>query len=137
MTIRPLALLGGLAMIIAAFLPWNATGTALDGSYVIPFGKPMDWPFAFVWNSLSPDQPRLGIVVLILGVVALALALLPRASGLAAMAVSAVAVLVGILFLVQFSRAPGWSDAFKILEVGFWVYLAGGVLAAVPYKMKL
>ncbi len=136
MTIRPLALLGGLAMLIAAFLPWNATGIALDGSYVIPFGKPMDWPFAFVWNQLSPGQPRLGIVVVILALVVLALALLPRVPAVATIVAGAVAVLIGVLFLFEFSRAPGWGDTFKILEVGFWVYLVGGVVAAIPFEMK-
>jgi len=137
MTIRPLALLGGLAMLIAAFLPWNATGTALDGSFAIPFGKPMDWPFAFVWNSLSPSQPRIAIVVLLLALAVLTVALLPRVTSAVATGVAAVGVLVGLAFLYQFSRAPGWSDTFKILEVGFWVFLVGAILAAIPYKMKI
>ncbi|MCJ7725169.1 MAG: hypothetical protein MUP76_02105, partial [Acidimicrobiia bacterium] len=137
MTIRPLALLGGLAMLIAAFLPWNATGTALDGSYVIPFGKPMDWPFAFVWSSLSPGQPRIAIVVLVLALVVLAVAVLPRVSSGIPAGGAAISLLVGLAFLYQFSRAPGWGDTFTILEIGFWVFLVGSVLAAIPYKMKV
>jgi len=135
--LRPLALLGGLAMLIAAFLPWNATGTALDGTYSIPFGKALDWPLAFVWNSLSPSQPSIGIVVIVLALIVLALAVLPKATPPMTIAAGSVAALVGILFLLQLSRLPGWGDALKILEVGFWVFLVGAVLAAIPYKMKV
>jgi len=137
LTLRPLALLGGLAMIIAAFLPWNATGTALDGTYSIPFGKALDWPLAFVWNSLSPSQPSIGIVAVVLALIVLALAVLPKATPPMTIAAGSVAALVGILFLLQLSRLPGWGDALKILEVGFWVFLVGAVLAAIPFKMKI
>jgi len=134
---RPIAALGGLAMILSAFIPWNATGVSLDGTYAIPFGKAMDWPLAFIWNSLSPSQPRIGMAAIVLGLAILTLAVMPRFPQAVTIAVGAVGILIAFLFLLQFSRAPGWGDTLKIIQAGFWVFLVGAVISALPVKFKL
>jgi hypothetical protein len=126
-------------MIVSVFIPWNATGTAIDGSYTIPdtYSDAMGWPFAFVYNRLSPAQPKIGIIVLILALILLTAAFLPRIPAAVPILAGLLAVVIGGLFLIQFVRAPGWSDTLKILQAGFWVFLVSGVVAAVPYRLDL
>ena len=139
-SIRPAALLGGLAMVVAVFLPWNATGfgtSAAGVPYEIAAGKATEWPLAFVWNSLSPGQPRIAWVVLILGLAALGAALIPRLPAAMAVTAGAIGILIGLLFLMQMSRLPGWSDTFKIVQAGFWLFFVGAIATAIPARLEL
>ena len=77
------------------------------------------------------------MVVLVLGLAVVALALMPRLPQVGTIAIGALGVLIAFLFLLQFSRAPGWTDTLKIIQAGFWVFLVGAVLAAIPTKFRL
>jgi hypothetical protein len=77
------------------------------------------------------------MAAIVLGLAILAFAVLPRLPQAATIAVGAVGVLIAFLFLLQFSRAPGWGDALKIIQAGFWVFLVGAVISALPIKFKL
>ena len=46
-------------------------------------------------------------------------------------------VLIGLLFLTQLARLPGWNDALKIVQAGFWVYLVGAIATMIPTRLEL
>lgn len=127
LSIRLLPLLGGLALIISAFLPWESfSQLGLDV-------KPFDLPLAVLWGEGTPTQPELGLALLIVGALAAALAVIPRAPRPALLTAGIVGAACAVLFFIQLSRVADWNmgDVFDVLGIGVWITLAGGILVAV------
>lgn len=142
LTIRPLAMLGGLMMIISAFLPWFR--------WVLDYGganqqniqySGTDAPLGVLWgNSLT--QPALGWILLVLGLLAIAISLLPRVPGSALLAIGGLGALIVIVLTLQIGMNLGnldlgWGSLFDALRIGAGVALIGSVLAAIPYKLQM
>jgi hypothetical protein len=119
--IRPLALIGGMAMAASAFLEWGWTSAMNLNLTGI-------WP---LYHLTRLDQPRIGLTMLFLGVIATILALVPRTP-------AAPAVLAGILGIAVptgfiMSVALNWqlSVLFDLGFIGMWLGLVGGLLATI------
>jgi SH3-like domain-containing protein len=137
MALRPLPLIGAIALIVATFLSWNRAVTLAATGDFFPSLKGWDWPLGFLWSINNPgNQPRIGLIVLILGIVGLAAAFIPKAGrGLAAIA-GALGVVVSGLYIIQLIRFFGQESAAasardtlgNALGIAPWIALAGGVL---------
>jgi SH3-like domain-containing protein len=133
LALRPLPLLGGIALIVATFLTWMK---ALE-AFMTPSFNGWDVGLPILWNITSPgDQPRIGLIVLILGIVALAAAFIPKAGrGLAAFT-GLLGLVVSGLYIVQVIRLwgqepinAGAGDTLShAVGIGPWIALAGAVL---------
>jgi len=128
LSIRPLMAIGGAAMIVGSFLNW------------LPWVKGWDVNLGFLWANASPDHPRLGLLLTILGVAAIAAALAPRLPGFAPGAIAAAGVLVTGLFIFQVLRLlANWQ--WQILwdgsvAIGWWIAFVGSVLTAFRFRLK-
>lgn len=116
------ALAGGAATIVGALLPWLAA--SLTGQSANAF----DVPAKFL---LNPDNAfaggiNLGLILVLLGLVAIGLAFLP-AAGIFRRVAGAVVAAAVIVFVVQLLRGVS-NDAFQLLGPGVWVTLAGGLV---------
>ncbi|MBS1195671.1 MAG: hypothetical protein H6R33_391, partial [Actinobacteria bacterium] len=124
--IRPLALLGGIAVIVSTFVNWLQFGSSNGFNVGLPF----------LWGGWEKggDAPDLGIFTLIIGVAAVLLALLPRTSTIAIRVLGILAVVIAVVFAVQVilwagDEGGGFADAFKDgLSVAPYVALGGGFL---------
>jgi len=124
--IRPLALIGGIAVIVATFLNWLQLGSSNGFNVGLPF----------LWGGWEhgADAPDLGIFTLIIGIAAVLLALLPHTSVAAIRLLGLLAVVIAVVFAVQVilwagDMGGGISDAFKDgVSVAPYVALGGGVL---------
>ena len=135
-TIRPLPLVGGIALIVATFLAWTKAVVALGGA-AWPSANGWDFPFAFLWEIDTPgDQPRLGLILLIVGILALGTAFIPRIGrGLAALT-GVLGAAIGGVYIFQvtrfWGRDPVSASAGDVLSnvVGIapWVALGGALL---------
>ncbi|MFH1329906.1 MAG: SH3 domain-containing protein [Actinomycetota bacterium] len=130
LALRPLPLVGAIALIVATFLSWiKATGiTGSVGGWDV--GLPI------LWNIDNPgDQPRIGLILLIVGIIGLAAAFIPRAGrGLAAFT-GLLSIVIGGLYALQvirfFDRLAGATAGDTLshaIGIGPWVALAGGLL---------
>jgi SH3-like domain-containing protein len=128
--LRPLPLIGAIALIVATFLSWIKT-TGITGSV-----GGWDVGLPILWNTNNPgDQPRIGLILLIVGIIGLAAAFIPKTGrGLAAFT-GLLGIVIGGLYVIQvirlFSNLAGASAGDTLshaIGIGPWVALAGGVL---------
>ncbi len=126
LSIRLLPLLGGIALLLSAFLPWESFGQGFDV-------KPFDLPLAVLWGEGSPSQPELGLALVIIGVAAIGLGFLPKVPGRAIVVAGLLGAACAVLFFIQLGRAADWKigDMFDILGAGFWIAFVGGVLTSI------
>lgn len=123
----PLALVGGLAVAVASFLPW------LSGRFGSP--KAFDIPFNALYDLEGGSGGlKLGLAILIVGAGGAALAFIPKSSSLRRLS-GGLALAMVVAFVVQLIRALTDSggdvgDAFTALGVGVYVAAAGGALLA-------
>jgi SH3-like domain-containing protein len=124
--VRLLPLLGGIALIVATFVNWLQMGS----SHGFQVGLPFLWGG---WEK-GADNPDLGIFTLIIGIGAVLLAVLPRTSAIALRILGILALVIGVVFIVQviiWAGDAGGSvgDAFTD-GIGASPYIAvvGGVL---------
>jgi SH3-like domain-containing protein len=124
--IRPLPLVGGIALIVATFLNWLQLGSSNGFQIGLPF----------LWGGWEHggDNPDLGIFTLIIGIAAVLLAALPRTSVAAIRILGILAVVIAVVFAVQVMLwASDWGggagDAFTDgMSFAPYVALAGGIL---------
>lgn len=130
--VRPIPLIGGLVMILGAFLSWISVPGSPNG-FDVPLA--VVWKRADMWFSqpISPEHPRIGLVILLLGIAVVALSLLPRVSTGVLVMIGGLGLLVGILFFLQIIRVPGiaFGDALDAPDIGAWLALAGSLGATV------
>jgi len=124
--IRPLPLIGGIALIVATFLNWLQLGSSNGFDVGLPF----------LWGGWEHggDNPKLGIFTLIIGIAAVLLAVLPRTSAPAIRILGLLAVVIAVVFAVQVMLwASDWGggagDAFTDgMSFAPYVALGGGIL---------
>jgi hypothetical protein len=125
---RVVAAIAGGAIIVGALLDWfkGFSGGASNA---------FDVPFSYIFDSTTTSQdPKLGIFVLVIGIVAIVCAFLPSVSVLRRVA-GAAAVAIAILFVVQTNDLIGESGASltDVVGIGVWVTgIAGLVVAVLP-----
>ncbi len=126
LSIRLLPLLGGIALLLSALLPWESFGQGFDV-------KPFDLPLAVLWGEGSPSQPELGLALVIIGVAAIGLGFLPKVPRRAIVVAGLLGAACAVLFFIQLGRAADWKigDMFDILAAGFWIAFVGGVLTSI------
>ncbi|MGZ8610581.1 MAG: hypothetical protein ACXWZU_14275 [Actinomycetota bacterium] len=122
--VRPLALVGAAGVLVAVFLPWVAD--TFGG------GNGFDVPLSFLWSLQNAGGVKLGVLMLIVGGAAAALAFVPGTGPLRrilGLVVMAVAVVYGVqLFRLIDQLGGGVGDVFDTLGVATYVTLAGGGL---------
>ncbi|HUU61802.1 MAG TPA: SH3 domain-containing protein [Acidimicrobiia bacterium] len=124
--IRPLPLLGGIALIVATFLNWLQLGSSNGFNVGLPF----------LWGGWEhgADAPDLGIFTLIIGIGAVLLAVLPRTSVPALRVLGLITVVIAVVFAIQVMLwagdvGGGAGDAFTDgMSYAPYVALAGGIL---------
>lgn len=135
--LRPLPLVGGIALIVATFLAWSK-GLAI-GSVGLSWesANGWDWPLGFLWNMNNwGNQPRIGLVVLIIGIVGLGAAFIPRMGRALAAFAGVLGAVVGALYVVQLIRFFGQDGVNasagdvlgNALGIGPWIALGGALL---------
>jgi len=130
--IRPLPLIGGIALIVATFVNWLQLGSSNGFQIGLPF----------LWGGWEHggDNPDLGIFTLILGVAGILLAVLPRTSAPAIRILGLLAVVIAVVFAVQVMLWAGdWGggagDAFTDgMSFAPYVALGGGILMLLTRK---
>ncbi|MBM3696448.1 MAG: hypothetical protein FJW79_11030, partial [Actinobacteria bacterium] len=130
LALRPLPLVGGIALIVASFLPW------LKGIFGASSTGGWNTPFQVLWNTTSPgDQPRMGLIVLIVGIIALAAGVIPKAGRALAAITGVLAAVIGALYIVQvirlFSNQLGASAGDVLnnaIGIAPWIALGGALL---------
>ena len=131
MLIKPLALVGGLMMVIGAVLKWVTAPFEVNG---------WDVGAGWLWRG-SLAQPRLGLVLTVLGIAAIGLAFMPKIQQAALAAVGLIAVIVTALFAYQVVDVLA-SGQWEVLwdggiGIGWWIAFLGSVLVAIPVKLRL
>ena len=127
--LRPLALGGGLALVVASLLPWIST----DGA---PSTNAFDIPIQFIWDLNTADGPvKIGFVVLALGAAAAVLSFVPRTTAIRRICGS-VALVIVLGFALQLYRsidaAGGASgDVFGVIGIGVYLALAGAIVTQI------
>jgi hypothetical protein len=123
--IAPVA--GGAALIVSGFLPWwKASGNSAA----------LDWPVNFLWEAKksSTGTISIGVVVILLGGIALILTLMPFSKAVRRL-VGALGVAVAVLFIRAIVSAQSGADFGSAItdeaEIGLWIAAAGGVLLQV------
>ena len=130
--IRPLPLIGGIALIVSTFLNWLQLGSSNGFNVGLPF----------LWGGWEHggDNPDLGIFTLIIGIAAVLLAVLPRTSVPAIRILGLLAVVIAVVFAVQVMLWAGdWGggagDAFTDgMSFAPYVALGGGILMLLTRK---
>ena len=146
LTLRPLVLLGGVLLIVASFLEWVANAYAELGpesiTQVSASSNGWDVPFMFLFDySTTSTQPRLGLILLIVGIVALAVGAISMLRGWIATLLGVLALAVGAAFWIQlirlFANDPINASWMQTLfgrgpaGIATWFALAGGLLLVI------
>ncbi len=129
--LQPLLLVGGIALIVASFLGWLRP--------VLGGANGWDVPFGILWNSSGPSHPRLGLLALILGIIAIGGSFLARQiAGAVGIVGGVLGALISGLYLFQMVRAlsdsygASASDSLgNAIGIGPWVALGGAALLLV------
>lgn len=133
LALRPLPLLGGIALVVAMFLDWVKAlfGTAGANSWDV--GLPI------LWSINNPgDQPRIGLILVFLAVGGLAAGIIPRMGRGISAVVGVLTALVGSLYIIQVIRlfseqlnASAGDTLANAIGIGPWIALGGGLLLLV------
>jgi hypothetical protein len=128
LTVRLVPFLGGIALVVSIFLDW-LQGTGL---------KSLDWPLAVLWRQGSPDHPRLGLILLVLGLLAVLLSFVPRVPTVLFVFLGTAAAACPIIYFIQAAASSGVtvSDAFDAVGPGFWTAFAGGIITNIAGRMN-
>jgi hypothetical protein len=133
MALRPLPLLGGIALIVSTFLSWMK---ALE-AFAFPSVNGWDIGLPILWTITNPgDQPRIGLIALIVGIVALGAVIIPKGGRALAAATGMLGVVIAGLYVIQVIRFWGQdpvnASAGDVLSnaigIGPWIALGGGIL---------
>jgi hypothetical protein len=127
--VRPIPLIGGIAIAISSALPWIASVQGGDSI------KGFDVPAAFLFDFKKAGSGglKIGLVVLLVGVIGAALTLLP-VTGAIRRLLGGLGVVIGGLYVVQLGRlVDAVGGGVSLTDaIGFGVYVAagGGLLLA-------
>lgn len=125
--ISPIPLVGGLALMVSSVLPWvNAPGA--------PSANAFEVPVTFLFDPLgAPGGPRVGLVLLLIGLAGAALAFVP-AGRVVRRLIGPVATAAGGLFISAVIRlvgdAGGGVGPLDLIGFGAYVSIVGGILVA-------
>jgi hypothetical protein len=125
---KPLALGGGLALVVAAFLPWF--------SFQGESANALDIEIQFLWDLNAGEGPiKIGFAILALGAAAAGLSLVPRMNAIRRICGSvALAIVLGFTLqlyrLIDQAGLP-LSDVFSAIGFGVYVALAGAIVTQV------
>jgi zinc-ribbon domain len=120
---KPLALGGGLAMVVAVFLPWISGGSSASA---------LDIPLEAAWNIEAGDGPvKLGFAFVVLGGVGAGLAFVPRSVTIRRL-IGSVGLALTLGFALQLYRSIDQAggtvgDVIGAVGIGVYVALAGAV----------
>lgn len=120
-----LPLAGGIMMLASAFLAWGdwSVATGMD----VPVYRL--WPLTEVNTFWSWSQPRVGMILIVAGILAAAAALAPRfPSGLRILG-GVLGIAMGLGVVLWFAVNGVFGDVFDLRLTGVFVAMAGGVLA--------
>lgn len=126
-TTFPIAAIGGIAVAIAAFLPWFSLDTFDANSFEVAL--------PFLWDLHASGQPALGYLVAALGALGLLAPFVEQIPSGARRFAGVASVAVAALYVFQVNRGLGTGLGDTIDTVGYGVYvaLAGGLaLMAAP-----
>jgi hypothetical protein len=132
-----LALLGGLAIALSTILVWGKEGLFQDGET-----KGSSTSIQFLWD-ISPadtEQPAVLFVLLPAAILVLIGAFIPRLRVLALIG-GIVALVVAVLFVISVGRATSSSDltidegTFELIGIGVWLAGIGGIVAIIGALM--
>ncbi|MGQ0668262.1 MAG: hypothetical protein ACT4PO_01070 [Actinomycetota bacterium] len=123
----PLALIGGVAVAVASFLPWLSGRFGSTKAFDIAFNALYDF-------DATSGAFKLGVALLIVGAGGAALAFVPKSSSLRRLG-GGLALAMVVAFVVQLIRALNAfggdvGDVFSALGAGVYVAAAGGALLA-------
>lgn len=133
LALRPLPLVGAIALIVATFLSWMKALEAFATGSV----NGWDLGLPILWTISNPgDQPRIGLILLIVGIIALGAALIPKAGRALAAITGLLGLVIGGLYVIQVIRywgqdpinASAGDTLSHAVGIGPWIALAGGVL---------
>jgi hypothetical protein len=119
---RPVALAGGVAIVVAALLPWFGAGSL----------NALDLPLPVVWDFAAGDSAlKLGTVLIAFGVLGGGLSFVPRTAWLrrllGGLTISAVTgYTVQVLRFIDTSGGS-FADLGDVIGAGVYVALAGGI----------
>jgi hypothetical protein len=122
---KPLALGGGVLLVIGAVLPW----ISIDG---LGSSSALDIPVQSLWDLNAPDGPiKIGLVTIGLGLAGGSLSLLSRTATIRRLCGS-VALAVVVAFLLQlfraFDQAGGpFGDLLSSIGIGVYLTVAGAI----------
>lgn len=122
--IKPLALAGGAALVVATFLPWlSGVGSSVNA---------LDLPIQALWDVDAQDGAvKLGFALLAFGAVGIALAFVPGPAALrrlcGSLGVAAVLAFAAQLYRAIDAQGGTLGDVFDVIGVGLYVALAGAV----------
>jgi hypothetical protein len=125
--LQPLAIAGGIAVVLGVFLPWlSFPGSSSDG---------FDVPLSFLWSLESGDGGiKMGIPLLVLGAAGAGLSFLPGTKQIRRL-VGGLALLIVVAYVVQLFRTVGRlggdANAFDLMGAAVYVAAAGGALLSV------
>jgi hypothetical protein len=128
---QPVALLGGIAVIVSTFLAWGdwTFAKALDVSVaaVYPLSEWVSW-----------DQPKIGILLLVAGALALLAALVPAVNPGLRIAAGLIAVVMGVGLLLSYVIVASVpiGDLFDHRLTGAFVAIAGGIVTMLPSRQN-
>jgi hypothetical protein len=118
----PMGVIGAVALAIAAFLPWFASGGFTADSF--------DVALPFLWDLEAAGNPKLGYAVLALGVLGLAPIVFKGVPDTVRRVAALAGIAVAVLFVFQVNRGVDstFGDTIEVLGYGVYVALAGAVV---------
>jgi hypothetical protein len=123
--LRPIALIGAIAAGVSSVLPWLDVGQTFN-AFDLPAKVLINGEGNFGGGGFS-----VGILLVILGVLALALTFAPQAAAIRRF-VGILIIAVPVLFVIQaVTHDVSFGDLFGDLSFGFYVALVGGILVTV------
>lgn len=120
---KPVALAGGIALVVSALLPWTQGPDAPNA---------LDLPVELLWSLVPGDGPiKIGFLLLAIGGFGAGLAFVPRTAWIRRLCGSLATAIV-LAFAVQLFRALdqsglGAGDLLDVVGAGVYVALAGAV----------
>jgi len=122
---------------------------ALAASLVLTVSGWLDWafgsitafdvPLAYLWGGTGSADPKIGLAVVALGILA-AITVFARWSSIVLRVVSTVAGLVAGAFIIQYATdlseiGMSWSDVLGEVGIGVWFALAASVVIGLAARL--
>ena len=137
LALRPLPLIAGVLLIVSTFIDW--VQAILSG----PGANSWDVPLPFLWDYKSLAEFDLGWLLVVLGLAALAIGIVPgKVRGYTGL-IGVLAIVIVLVFVIQLSRwasfyfGAGFGDVMQnAVSAGPYLALGGGVLLLIGAFLK-